>query len=158
DKVLFGPLLAMRVARVGRRYNAETMSDRGAPAPAFAVGRQTLRIPLRFRLPNPPAQFVGRTDERARVCAALRRAPVTVIAGLGGLGKTALALSVLHAELASAAARTLFVDLRPGEPTGQAMVEVARALVAATGDRPPDWGKLLEDPDQTLEIVLDLAE
>jgi hypothetical protein len=133
------------------------MSERGARAQP-SVLRRVLRIPLRFRLPNPPVQFVGRGAERLELAAALARAPVTVVSGLGGLGKTALSLSVLHGELAQAVPRALFVGLRPGEPIGQAILEVARALAASIDDRQPSWPQLLEDPEQSLELVLDLAE
>jgi tetratricopeptide (TPR) repeat protein len=57
-------------------------------------GRQILHpgIPFLHRLQPPPGDFRGRTNESANLLAALERTRGAVISGLGGVGKTALAL------------------------------------------------------------------
>ncbi len=115
-------------------------------------------IPLRYRLPNPPALFVGRADEVAWLADAVRRAPVTVVVGPAGLGKTALVLYALHRRFKKKLPKTLFVSLGPtasGEDVGQ---EVLRALAEAEKLPAVDWASLSGDPDATAESLLDLAE
>ncbi|MEB2323903.1 MAG: AAA family ATPase, partial [Sorangiineae bacterium] len=62
-------------------------------------------------MPNPPAVFVGRERERAALSSALARAPLTVLHGPSGVGKTALALTVLASREPSLDESTL-VSLR----------------------------------------------
>lgn len=112
-------------------------------------------VPLRFRLPNPPAVFVGRKAEGAELAEAVKRAPVSVVWGLGGSGKTALALHTLQHRFAKRAERTLFVGLRPG--TASPETEVARVLAEATKSR-IEWNAAASAPDAAVALALDLAE
>lgn len=112
-------------------------------------------VPLRFRLPNPPAVFVGRKAEGAELADAIRRAPVAAVWGLGGSGKTALVLQTLHRRFARKAERTLFVGLRPG--TASPEVEVARVLAEATKSR-IEWAAVASAPDAAAALAIDLAE
>ena len=112
-------------------------------------------VPLRFRLPNPPAVFVGRKAELLELGDAIRRAPVSAVWGLGGSGKTALVLQTLHRRFAGKAERTLFVGLRPG--TASPEVEVARVLAEATGSR-IEWAAVASAPDAAVALAIDLAE
>ena len=112
-------------------------------------------VPLRFRLPNPPAVFVGRKDEGAALGDAIRRAPVSGVWGLGGSGKTALVLQTLHRRFAKKLERTLFVGLRPG--TASPEVEVARVLAEATKSR-IEWAAVASAPDAAVALAIDLAE
>ncbi len=113
------------------------------------------RIPLRFRLPNPPPAFVGRASEVALLAAAVRRSPVTVVWGLGGVGKTALALHTLRRRFASQVPRVLLLALRPG--CARPDLEAARVLGQAVGGR-IDWPDLASDPELVAAAVIDLAE
>lgn len=73
-------------------------------------------LPLRLRLPNPPPVFVGRDAELSWLQQALSRAPVALLSGPGGIGKTALALQALHSLPSIHPRRVLYVLLRPGHP------------------------------------------
>jgi hypothetical protein len=114
-------------------------------------------VPLRYRLPNPPSDFVGREDELSAVADALETSPVTVVTGPGGVGKTALALATLHRRFPKRVPRTLYVSL-PAETDGlEARQELLRALALSTRTE-IGWAHLQDDPDALTEALLDLAE
>jgi tetratricopeptide (TPR) repeat protein len=72
--------------------------------------------PPPFDVPPPARHFVGRKAEAARVRAALlgEAATVCTVDGMAGVGKTALAIRVVHDVQAHFADGCLFVDLRAG--------------------------------------------
>ena len=84
------------------------------------------------RLPPRRLSFVGRTADIAEVAARLRRYPVVTLTGVGGVGKTALAVEAAWAEVsAGRAERAWYVDLVPCR-TGE---QVVAALVEGVGIR-----------------------
>lgn len=115
-------------------------------------------IPLRYRLPNPPAVFVGRDSEATWVAEAVRRGPVTVVVGPGGLGKSALVLAALHRKHKKRLSKTLFVSLGPTVSGAEIGQEILRALAEAEHLKDVDWAALAGDPDAVVEALLDLAE
>ncbi len=123
-----------------------------------AMSDTPVSLPLRYRLPNPPPLFVGRAEETERLRALIDRAPVSVVRGLGGLGKTALVLHTLHQAFPREAPRTMFIGLRPTEPPGVVQIEIMRAVAAASGLDRVDWSGLLDDPDALLATLLDRTE
>jgi tetratricopeptide (TPR) repeat protein len=91
-------------------------------------------LPVPRQIPAPPKDFIGRTEEIDDLLASFDRgATITGLRGLGGIGKTALAL-VLAKKLASRFPDgQLFVDLRgtsenPLTPA-EAMAQVIRAYL-----------------------------
>jgi tetratricopeptide (TPR) repeat protein len=100
-------------------------------------------------LPAAPADFTGRAEEAARLLGVLApeagegSAPVAAVAGLGGVGKTALALHVAHTarERGWFPGGSLFVDLRGYDEAplsaDQAVLSLLRALGVPDGDLPP---------------------
>ncbi len=118
----------------------------------MARRRSRRALPLRYRLPNPPAVFQGRDRELARLREAFERAPVAVVAGPGGLGKTSLVLAFLE-ELGASDA--IFV---PAERTGHFASSLARALAVANGLEELDWPALMRDADALVALIVDLAE
>ncbi|GGM95212.1 SARP family transcriptional regulator [Lentzea pudingi] len=90
-------------------------------------------VPVPRQVPAPLAQFAGRDRELA----ALRRSgPVTLLSGVGGAGKTTLALQ--WANEADFPAGKLHVNLRGFDPTAPARAEDAiRGFLGALGV-PPD--------------------
>ena len=64
-------------------------------------------------LPPTPSSFVGRERERADVLARIGGAPLVTILGMGGLGKTRLAIEVAHAALHEFPDGVGWVELAP---------------------------------------------
>ena len=93
------------------------------PKPAKAPQRRDTR-PRPAQLPAAVADFAGREDEIAQLDAMLaNRASggmlIAVIEGLGGIGKTTLALHWAHKLRAAFPDGALFADLRGYHPTGK---------------------------------------
>ncbi|WP_157882186.1 AfsR/SARP family transcriptional regulator [Streptomyces rubellomurinus] len=103
------------------------------PAPTAA--------PVPAQLPAPPPDFTGRSRERATVIAALRSTgrgtPVVVISGMGGAGKTALALAAAHHLVPDLPHGHLYADLRGAGDTPADPSDVLAAFLLALG-HPPD--------------------
>ncbi|WP_310376388.1 AfsR/SARP family transcriptional regulator [Catenuloplanes atrovinosus] len=79
------------------------------------------------QLPAPPAAFTGRTAELARLDAVAGPRPLVLVGGLGGVGKTSLALHWAHRAATRYPDGQLYVDLRGFAPSG-APLEPAEAL------------------------------
>jgi predicted ATPase/DNA-binding CsgD family transcriptional regulator len=85
-----------------------------------------------LRLPPRRSSFVGRTADLAEVAARLGRYPVVTLTGVGGVGKTALAIEAAWTEAsAGRAERACYVDLVPCRTQDQ----VVAALVEGFGIR-----------------------
>jgi DNA-binding SARP family transcriptional activator len=94
-----------------------------AADPALTAGpRETLaaQAPVPRQLPATPAPFVGRRQEMDRLDAALNDTSsinvISAIAGVGGIGKTLLALHWAHRTAERFPDGQLFVDLRGFSP------------------------------------------
>ena len=117
------------------------------------------RIPLRDRLPNPSAVFVGREDEVAWLARALERAPVALVTGPGGVGKTALVFRALEVAFPEERERTLYLPIPAGEPADQVRLALTHLLVRAAGaEDARDIASLRGDPEELTATALDLAE
>ncbi|MEV8538313.1 tetratricopeptide repeat protein [Streptomyces sp. NPDC051572] len=115
-------------------------SPRAAPSPTALSA-----------LPAAPAVFTGREDEVAELLGALdpgvgggsESVVISAVAGLGGVGKTALALCVAHAARGRGwfSGGALFVDLRGYDEVpvtaDQAVLALLRALGVGDADLPP---------------------
>lgn len=115
-------------------------------------------MPVPFQLPNPPPRFVGRAREIRWLRAAVARAPVTVIAGEGGLGKSALALFTLHARFPERVGGAIYLSLRDLDPLEPVALGLLRALVRAGGLRRFNWAELLAAPEALGAAAVELAE
>ena len=115
------------------------------------------RLPLRFRVPNPPAVFVGRSEESNALAQALSRGPVAVLTGPGGLGKTALVLRHVHSQAPEQRERTLFIEVAPGTAAVSLRITLLEAFQAAT-QLELDWDELKSEPEAALAELIDLAE
>lgn len=128
----------------------------GLPSEKPAAARS--RLPLRHRLPNAPAVFVGREREVAFLRAAFQRGPVTMICGPGGVGKTALVLKTIPALEGFDLERTLWIDLRPGPPAEDPHLQIIRVLARAQGLERLDWSDVMRDEESVGGTLIDLAE
>ncbi|MFE0100827.1 tetratricopeptide repeat protein [Streptomyces sp. NPDC059009] len=97
-------------------------------------------------LPAPPAAFTGRDADTEGLLSALGPEPavlISAVAGLGGVGKTALALHVAHEARGRGwfSGGTLFLDLRGYDEAPvraeQAVLSLLRALGVRDRDLPP---------------------
>ncbi len=114
------------------------------------------RVPLAYRVPNPPATFLGRREELRTLRAMLRRAPVLVVCGVGGLGKTSLAAAAVQAHLRERLERAVMVGLRASKPFGQVLLELVRALGCLGGA--PAIALPGRDDEELAMDAIDLAE
>ncbi|MGW7683998.1 BTAD domain-containing putative transcriptional regulator [Kribbella sp. NPDC054772] len=88
--------------------------------------------------PSAPPDFVGRTDELASICTALRRpdalsSRVVLINGIAGVGKTALALTAVHGLRSEYPDGQLYADLRGSDATTPAPIQVLGRFLRALG-------------------------
>lgn len=118
---------------------------RGGGATPPAQHRSAVAVPQ--SLPAPPPQFTGRAGQLAHLDNALTpatgAAAVVAISGMGGVGKTALALHWAHRSRHQFPDGQIFINLRgfdPREPL--AVADALRELLIAVGvdarDIPPD--------------------
>ncbi len=112
------------------------------------------RRALRYRLPNPPASFVGREAELAWLTARADR-PLTIVSGPDGVGKTALLTH--HLTRAGKAQEAVSIVVRPDDPIESLLRHVIIAL-GELGGRTVDAVALAKDPAEAVEAALDLAE
>ncbi|WP_308209387.1 AfsR/SARP family transcriptional regulator [Allokutzneria sp. A3M-2-11 16] len=131
-----------------------------AADPALTVAPGERVVPR--QLPAAPAPFVGRTDELDRL------GDTVVIAGVGGIGKTWLALHWAHRHVDRFPDGQLFVDLRGFSPDSTPM-DPAVAVRGFLGALGVDPGQVPADPharsalfrslvaDRRMLLVLDNA-
>ena len=115
-------------------------------------------LALRHRLPNAPPSFVGRTESVKRLHTLIERAPVSLVWGLGGFGKTSLVRHTLHAHFTAQTARTISLGVRPDDPADQLAIELTCALAELQGRERVDWSGLMVRGDAFLAALIDHAE
>ncbi|MGW6906425.1 ATP-binding protein [Streptomyces sp. NPDC054940] len=117
-------------------------------------------------LPPPPAAFTGRDEMVRDLLAALDpngdAAPgavlISAVGGLGGVGKTALALHVAHAARARFPGGTLFVNMRGYDESPVAPEEAASTFLRAFGVRDEHLPAAPEERYSLYRSVLDARE
>ncbi|WP_326565216.1 BTAD domain-containing putative transcriptional regulator [Amycolatopsis rhabdoformis] len=112
----------------------ETIVDDPSPRAGAAQHDPGLPPPVPRQLPAPPRAFTG----RGRELEALASAPVSVVVGPGGVGKTCLALRWAHDHAGRFPDGQLFVDLRGFAPSGERVAPetAVRAFLSALGVKP----------------------
>jgi len=147
------PTLAARLAaitgdgNVAGDHNVATINKLSAGDYAIQVGELHLTVspdqlhsllappstPRPFQLPPPPGDFTGREEELAALCQAIEQGGVTIsgLRGLGGIGKTVLALKLAEQITPRYPDAQIYLDLKGTGPTpltpGEAMAHVVRA-------------------------------
>ena len=127
-----------------------------APSPP-PTPRARARLPLRYRLPNPPPVFVGRRREIVELARRIRRAPVSVVRGLGGIGKTSLVLATLHRHFADRVDDVAVIRLARAAEAEPTWDDLTRALAARLGWPSVGHERPLAGED-FVATVIDLAE
>ncbi len=163
-----GSLVVGVVAVVIRPHENSSLEAAAAPGPARAAR------PVPRELPPVPEVFVNRVSQLERMVEIMRPAsttslltgpPIVVISGLGGIGKTSLAVRVAHAVREAFPDGQFFVDLagHGTAPLGAMSVqgEFLRALaVTDLPERPEEHTRLYRSrlADGRFLMVLDNAQ
>jgi tetratricopeptide (TPR) repeat protein len=110
---------------------------------------------VRNTLPDVAADFTGRVEEESEIAAALSRdgraAAISALKGIGGVGKTALAVKTAHRLTALFPAAQLLVDLRG---TGESPVSSRQAMENVIRSFHPE-AKLPDDEAAVTNIYRD---
>ncbi|MBD0424433.1 tetratricopeptide repeat protein [Streptomyces sp. TRM S81-3] len=140
-------------------------ADASAPDPASAsvpdsapAAPPVPPAPRPAQLPPPPAHFTGRAALRDELLRALAPGPhprVTVISGMAGVGKSALALHVAHRLKERFTDGQLYVNLHGATP-GMAPLTPAQALTALLRDLGADPRTIPERPDAASALLRSL--
>lgn len=107
-------------------YPADDVSYLSAPAIRSAAQLQSAERPQ--QLPARPGTFTGRAPELAELTRStdgLGSMPIAVVAGMGGIGKTWLALHWAHENLDRFPDGQLYVNLRGFDPSGTPVTPAA---------------------------------
>lgn len=136
-------------------------ADRSALMAAARAGRArtTAGIPAPAALPRTVADFAGRVPEQELIAthlsagAADRPAPVVVVSGPPGFGKTSLAVKVA-AELADSFDAVYFVDLRGYDPRPVEVLTLLNRLIHAVEPQSGAASVVLEDAVSLWRSVL----
>ncbi|UNO38552.1 tetratricopeptide repeat protein [Streptomyces sp. MST-110588] len=114
-------------------------SARTAASPAASLVRTATSPTTALRLPADTADFTGREEVVARLCEASANGQVvaiSAISGMGGVGKTALAVHVAHRVRDRFPDGQLFVDLRGSETSPAEPARVLGDFLRALGVDP----------------------
>src|SRR2546427_11653487 len=80
------------------------------------------------RLPLQPTSLIGREQELVELAAALNKTRLLTLTGVGGVGKTRLALAAAERSRGSYADGTWFIELAPLEDAGLVAQTIARGV------------------------------
>jgi predicted ATPase/DNA-binding winged helix-turn-helix (wHTH) protein len=109
-------------------------------------------------LPPRPSRLVGRDRTVADVAALLRERRYVSVIGLGGMGKTTLAVAVAHELADSFEGQVAFVDLATLADPGSVTAYVSAAVGATLTEPDPLPGLLAFVANRRMLIVLDNCE
>ena len=124
-------------------------ADRGRRPPGrpFATEKTTVRRTPRNDLPRDVPAFTARRGEVDHLLRLARSGHTVAIDGMGGVGKTALAVHVAHLLTSEFPDSQLYVDLHGFTP-GRAPVPPAEALLALLRALGVPGGRIPEDPEE----------
>lgn len=149
----------------GARYIA-TVAGRGycfvAPVSQSRYGSEAATVAAAdFRhanLPARPVQLIDREDELRKVASRLEVARLVTIVGVGGVGKTTVAIALGHQMIKAFAGAVLFVDFSMLSDPGLVTTTVASmlGLSVRSDDATPDLIAHLRD--KRILLILDTCE
>ena len=130
-----------------------------APAVASAIGQPAPAEAGPGNLGLAPPVLFGRTSDLEAVLSMLRTRRLVTLLGIGGVGKTSLALAAAHAERRRWRAGVWFVDLAPVTDPAQTAEAVAGALGLSLGGHRPPLDELVSALGASeMLLVIDNAE
>ena len=111
----------------------------------------------RHNLPAPSTSFIGREQEAAEIAGLLRNHRLLTLTGIGGAGKTRLAIEVAQRQVGSWGDGVWLVDLAPLTDPQLVVDAVAKAVGAERGDDP--LANLIDKAGRSeLLVILDNCE
>jgi predicted ATPase/DNA-binding winged helix-turn-helix (wHTH) protein len=140
-----------------------TVAGRGYRLTAASVDRPpvapTAPKPPPHNLPAPRTRFIGREAALAALARLLPTARLLTLTGIGGCGKTRLALQFAHQRLADFPDGTWFVDLAPLNDGARVPAACAAALgIREDGDTPPRDRLIAHLASRRCLVLLDNCE
>ncbi len=151
----------------GRSYGGDHADFRGGVFLGEAIGVQVVVPPgevveAAAALPGRVVGFTGRGVERGRLLGALEAGDVIVsaVSGLGGIGKTALAVEAAHEAVGRGwfPGGVLFLDLHGYDKEPVAAERALRILLGALGVRPESVPGTLDERAALYRSVLDARD
>ena len=121
------------------------------PAPAIDV-------PLPRSLPAPLARVIGRDDVIEKISTGLASHRFVTVVGPGGIGKTAVAVTVGHRRLAHFDGRVFFVDFGPVRKPELAAITIASTLGLSINAEDPIPALLTHLQARPTLLILDSCE
>ena len=145
-----------------RRFDTAAEFVRAISSPAAEAETFSFRPPftqIPTNLPKERTPFVGRTQELKDCALLLKSSRLLTLAGLGGCGKTRLAIKVAASLTAQFAAGVWFVDLAPLTESSRVVAAVAQVL-SLREESDKDLNDVVADHigDKKLLLILDNCE
>jgi len=145
-----------------RRFDTAAEFVRAISSPAAEAETFSFRPPftqIPTNLPKERTPFVGRTQELKDCALLLKSSRLLTLAGLGGCGKTRLAIKVAESLTAQFAAGVWFVDLAPLTESSRVVAAVAQVL-SLREESDKDLNDVVADHigDKKLLLILDNCE
>jgi predicted ATPase/DNA-binding SARP family transcriptional activator len=144
--------------RLYRRLLAGSLEEPGTPGPAAARTGDTIPGPS-DNLPVPASSFVGRDRELDEVGRLLASTRLLTLTGVGGAGKTRLALEAARRRLGAFDHGVWIVDLAPTSDPAGVPQAIAEVLGLELPERGPPLPAVVEQlASRRLLLVLDNCE
>jgi predicted ATPase/DNA-binding winged helix-turn-helix (wHTH) protein len=138
----------------GRGYCFAAPLASAAPSGAPSVGG----IASPHSLPAPLAKMVGRTEAIEKISSELSAHRFVTVVGPGGIGKTSVAVTVGHRQLADFAGQVFFIDFGTLRDDSLVPSTIASALGLTVSSENPTSGLLAHLHARPMLLILDSCE
>jgi predicted ATPase len=162
------PEVPSYVAEAIRKLLAKNPADRYSTAADFVNAVSTEAATVSFEapksqvatnLPKDRTRFIGRAQELNDCMHLLESSRLLTLAGLGGCGKTRLAIKIAEGSMSKFAAGVWFVDLAPLTETSSVIGAVAQALgLREEADKDLNDVAIAYIADKKLLLIIDNCE
>jgi len=109
-------------------------------------------------LVSPPALFVGRDAEVASLRRALDRAPLAVVTGAAGIGKSSVVSVAVDKHRRASGGTVVGARLQHGQSFERFLVELVHELIRTLGIGPVPWADALRDVGALFVTLVELSE
>lgn len=126
--------------------------------PAHRAAPPIIEPAPRRALPSPPAKMIGREDVVDKISTGLSLHRFITLVGPGGIGKTAVAVSVARDRSAHFGGHVFFVDFGPLRDPSLVATHIASALELTIGSEDPVPGLLIHLRARPTLLIFDSCE